>query len=532
MFKLKENDNSLAVINRLAKELSAKFTYHNLKKELTEHPDYPSMLALSDTLNSMKIKNLAVKIPINQLTEVPTPCIAALEGEERIFAVIESVKDNGVEWWHYEKGVIRQSIDDFRLNWKGSLILAEASDESIENNYLLNRRKEILRYLFQIISVAFCFTMLFQITKYLFQSSDATVFLFFICIKLIGLMVSILLLTYMFNENSEILRKICDVNEKGSCISVLQSKAATIWGLISWSEIGFFYFIGGLITLIIGLNETSVLNSLIYLNIIALPYTFYSIYYQKYIAKKWCVLCMTVQAILWLEFLVIIPYFKSNSISWDAIRLMVFSYGLPIALWYPLKTLINAYVQLPHFKQGLRRFQNNVEYFNHSLIQQQIMKPVNSSMPVIKIGNEKAKNGITLVINPFCSACSDEYTLFKSWIENNEELIYGQIVISNSNNSNDESNIFVKHLFSIDPIQQEYALNTWFNVSKQDFNHWGKLFPILKFNESASKIAQQHNDWSKESNIQYTPSLFINGFLLPELYSIEDVKRITTLIFI
>lgn len=37
-------------------------------------------------------------------------------------------------------------------------------------------------------------------------------------------------------------------------------------------------------------------------NLICLPFSFWSIWYQKFRAKAWCTLCLSVQAILWLLF--------------------------------------------------------------------------------------------------------------------------------------------------------------------------------------------------------------------------------------
>ncbi|MDR3220154.1 MAG: vitamin K epoxide reductase family protein, partial [Dysgonamonadaceae bacterium] len=40
------------------------------------------------------------------------------------------------------------------------------------------------------------------------------------------------------------------------------------------------------------------------INILALPYSFWSVWYQKFKAKQWCVLCLIVQVLLWLIFAV------------------------------------------------------------------------------------------------------------------------------------------------------------------------------------------------------------------------------------
>jgi hypothetical protein len=74
--------------------------------------------------------------------------------------------------------------------------------------------------------------------------------------------------------------------------------------LISWSEIGLFYFVGGFISLLVaGEQAASILLILAWMNVAALPYTIFSIYYQWGVAKQWCILCLTTQVLLIAEFI-------------------------------------------------------------------------------------------------------------------------------------------------------------------------------------------------------------------------------------
>ena len=42
-----------------------------------------------------------------------------------------------------------------------------------------------------------------------------------------------------------------------------------------------------------------VITCLAYMNIVAIPYTAYSLYYQKRVVKQWCPLCLAVLAVIW-----------------------------------------------------------------------------------------------------------------------------------------------------------------------------------------------------------------------------------------
>ena len=99
---------------------------------------------------------------------------------------------------------------------------------------------------------------------------------------------------------------LCQPGSKRDCNAILSSKAAKVFEGLTWSEVGFFYFAGTWLLLLFGGRSPFVWQILALLNIVSLPYTVYSIYYQARVAKKWCVLCCTIQALLWLEFFTII----------------------------------------------------------------------------------------------------------------------------------------------------------------------------------------------------------------------------------
>ena len=80
---------------------------------------------------------------------------------------------------------------------------------------------------------------------------------------------------------------------------MLETKASSFFGIFSWSEVGFTYFSVSLLALLIFPQWICYLAAC---NILCLPFTFWSIWYQKFRARNWCTLCVSVQATLWLLF--------------------------------------------------------------------------------------------------------------------------------------------------------------------------------------------------------------------------------------
>ena len=119
---------------------------------------------------------------------------------------------------------------------------------------------------------------------------------------LVGAAVGIMLLIYEIEQNNPTLRKVCSIGKKTSCSAILNSQGAKIFG-IHWSVIGVSYFLGGLLSLLVTGMSHDILIIGAWLSMLSLFYTVFSIYYQGFVIKQWCTLCLIVQGLLVLQFL-------------------------------------------------------------------------------------------------------------------------------------------------------------------------------------------------------------------------------------
>ena len=92
---------------------------------------------------------------------------------------------------------------------------------------------------------------------------------------------------------------VCSVVEAGGCDDILSTSASKFFGIFGWSEVGFAYFSVSLLCLLI---FPQFIGYLALINVICLPFSFWSVWYQKFKAKTWCTLCLCVQSMLWLLF--------------------------------------------------------------------------------------------------------------------------------------------------------------------------------------------------------------------------------------
>ena len=87
-------------------------------------------------------------------------------------------------------------------------------------------------------------------------------------------------------RKNRLVQGVCGFSAATSCDDVTESPAGNLFGWLQMSELGTFYFAGGFLTLAFAQfspEAGAVICFLIILNFLDLPYTFFSVYYLKYI---------------------------------------------------------------------------------------------------------------------------------------------------------------------------------------------------------------------------------------------------------
>ncbi len=197
------------------------------------------------------------------------------------------------------QGVLEQMpVDKFMSVCDGKVFCAYPAPESKEPDYAVHRRNEVMTHLRDIGLL----TGVFVLAVYLFISngiwrhvSTVLVMLLDIC----GLALTYMLVQKSLKIKNRAADKVCEVLQEGGCDTVLEMKASKFFGIFGWSEVGFSYFSVSLLTLMM---FPQWIGYLALCNLLCLPFTFWSIWYQKFRAKVWCTLCVSVQCSLWLLF--------------------------------------------------------------------------------------------------------------------------------------------------------------------------------------------------------------------------------------
>lgn len=256
---------------------------------------FKSLFGFSRLLKEYGIDNEAYQIADKlEIDRLDTPFMA--QGNQK-FVIVTSVTPDSVTYLT-ETGPVVSTRDNFFRRWNGVVLVAYPDENSIEPDYAAHRRAMIIdaaKKWILIASAAIIALYLFISSGLYADWSDVAL----LATNGAGLYVSYLLMLKTLNIKSRSADRACGFIETHGCDHVLSSAMSSFMGIFKWSEVGLAYFSVSLMTLLVFPEYT---NYLAFLNLFCLPYSFWSVWYQKTRAKAWCTLCLSVQALLWLSF--------------------------------------------------------------------------------------------------------------------------------------------------------------------------------------------------------------------------------------
>ncbi|MBC6109554.1 thioredoxin domain-containing protein [Pedobacter fastidiosus] len=515
--------NLVGVTQLLIKKLNAKVTAGTIENKLEDHPGYPNLLALSDCLDEWKIEHQVFQIQIDSYdpNDFMFPFLAHTKENTGRLILVEKIIDGTIYYSDELKKNNKMPEENFLFLWDGIVLHAKVTNQSEEKDFFQNRIKYALK------KIAFpLLIILGTLILYLLLSlhSFEIAYLILSVTKIAGVIISILLLSQSINSNNPFIQNLCGLTGKSDCNALLKSDAAKVTSWLSWSEVGFFYFAGSLLSLLININTLGILA---WLNVFVLPYTIYSISYQ-YRTKNWCVLCCSVQAILVLEFLLNISFSHFtgtfSNLSLLPISLII-GFLVPLLAWGLIKqSLLNA-SKIKPLQQQLKKFKYNSDLFKQSLTNQPRYAVPDELKPII-LGNRESEQAITIVSNPYCRPCSKAHKTIEDWLKQDENLKV-KIIFTNGGTFDDDRSKIVQHMTSLnlyaDEEIVETALSEWYGETNKVYNEWAKHYPIKK-TEDITDITKRQKEWCELAEINYTPTILVNGYKLPEPYRLDDLK--------
>lgn len=495
--------------------LGVKHTKYFTDKTYFEHPYKNTFYGLSDMLSQYNIENIGIRITDKDTVDnIETPFIAHIKDD---LVIVSSVDDYSVSLiWDRRRLSIPK--DSFIELWTGDIIIAEKNANSCEPDYLSHKKVEKVECINNGALLLLCFLLFFTL---LFKKHSVW-HLIALLLYVIGTYSSFLLVLKQTKVNDDLSDRICSLFiPSAHCGNLLDGEASKFLGAISWSDVGLGYFISGIITI---LFFPYLYCYAAILNAFALPFTIWSIRYQ-FREKQWCSLCILVQLLQWLLFFcnIIGKQFVLSPISfYDVVYLAV--------VWFCPFLVINVVVWN---LERLKRSNDFIYKYNHlrclnnvfsANLHQQKKYDVSSDISSIIIGHSSSPYTLTVLTNPHCQPCAIMHDRIETMIKNTNIKI--QYIFSSFNEDLDESNRIIVSAYQKHPTLARELLIDWFHWGKDHVDEYSKKYECEPNLYEVQEECLRHKNWKKSADISVTPTVLLNGYLLPSEYQIEDLHHI------
>lgn len=490
--------------------------------QIQSHPDYPSILAIADTLTFFNIGNVVVRIDKAGIELGPERFVVLLTEENNKSShdpklyFVEQVSDDR---YFCTKDKMRNEITKSELEsrWKGIVLLIEKNETECTTNAKRNNLFWVLPSL--------CIGLFLSIQ---FMSEEELQTKLFFIYPIIGILFSVAALKDLFGTKSKLINSFCNITSTASCSSVTGSKKWKVFSFVDLRSLSIVFYTSQLVALFLFLFSNSVYEYFYIQKILlfcAIPVIVLSVYYQKFIEKKWCPICLAIISILILE-LTTLLLFQENSyvISVKSVVFFGFVFFDTVFIWSLLKATLEKQKELKEFQLTGNRFMRNYEVFKNTLLAKSSIDLPSS--PII-LGNKESDTEITIITSPFCGHCENAHKILDKILNASPDnlkikLIFNAII----DTLDEEKKFFFRILMSIYLTKGDSsfleALNYWFET--RNLKDWIKRYEVAFDSEQIDSIYKEQNNWCKNNDFNFTPVIFINGFEYPKVYSKESLE--------
>jgi uncharacterized membrane protein len=492
-----------------------------LKEKLVHHHSYPSLLSISETLKYFDPGMEAYKVNTGSILDLSPPFLAHCPREEGGLVIVESVQqDKTITWYSALAAKRTDTIEKFSTNWSG-IVLMPGTKRSHKRRSLhgMAGQWKLPRHLLLPFFAAFLL-----ISFFLIQAPPVPVTTFFVfALAAFGIYASWLLIlqTVSMEEGGQ---GVCKDSKRISCDSILQSKAAKLFGVFRWADIGFVYFSWVLLNILFSNDKQALLAFLSVVSTLAVGYPVFSIFYQSFIARKWCVLCMVVQVLLIAHFLLLLPFLSIPSLP--VIFILQTSLFL-LASIFILGFLYPFIRHSVHFRLNRKLVEAVKEdpIVLRQLISSQASVDTTALPMDLLLGNAEAEHKLIFVSNPYCAHCAKTFVRI--------ERLYRKF----------PGRLSVNIVFKI-PASEKHAaaaramIDLYFQAgSDSAIDGWLELYQNPKKNLAApaeetaagisyNTILESHQVWCDSNGIKSTPTLVYNKNILPNFLKVDDLALI------
>lgn len=506
----------IILVEKLLKKNKISFDKKELTFQIQSHPSYPSLHSITGVLDHFNIENIAADVPVNANTLIQLPDCFIAQTETNFNKDLVLVNREKLEYsiLNSENKKEKISETEFLKKFTG-IIVAVEQDEKYTRPKSNSNSLKILSFSLSILLVSF----------FIYKNSTHWYTIAYFGLSIIGIITSIAIIKQELGLKTSIGDAFCSGHsEKKDCDAVLTSKGAEIFKDYKLSDLSILYFAGLSILTFVQISNLKISFTI---SLFAIPATLYSLYYQYAIVKKWCLLCLSIVAVLLVQALfslitsTYINNFNPNDIL--VFGIIVFSVLL---IWNYIKPLFIDVTNLKKEKIESVKFKRNYTLFESLLSKSPKLNTELTNSKEIIFGNINSNLEITLITNPFCGHCKPVHSHINEILHRYHNNVKVKIRF-NANAKNEDDNLtkITARLIEIYNTKGEkeclLAMDDIYNDNKPEIwlNKWEncteKGIYLLEL--------EKESDWCKSKAINFTPEILINGKSFPKEYNRTDL---------
>lgn len=486
---------------------SQKLEFEDLFKS---HPNYPSLFAITDSLDLLSIMNMAVVVPKEQLIELPDSFLAIFNHD--LVLVFKTNTEISIVKENKEKQDL--SFIEFIGNWSGVVIVIEPNETVVKERVKVSVSG--LQYIlsgFLLIGVSVLY------------NNYAIYDFVFLLTSMVGLFFSILIIQENLGFSNDIVSKFCNISSNTSCDSVIRSDKGFINKWLSFSDLPLLFFSINTFSLLFQPSHSSAVAG--FLSFISIPVIAYSIWIQKIQLKKWCLLCLVIAAIVIVQsfvwFFMVQPF---SDIVFFVPFAYLFSMIVIVSLWLALKPILENKIKMEKSMNELIKFKRNYVFFDFLSKEIPVLGGF-EKLEGLQFGNKSSSLNLTLIISPSCSHCHTAFKDAFDMVAKFPDKIRLTVLFNvNPENNDNPYKVVVERLFTINNVDQdkmEEAISDW-HIKKIGLDAWKDKWYGDSISMKVNHEIQKQYDWCEENKFNYTPVKLINNKLFPNEYEISELK--------
>lgn len=491
-----------------------------LQELLEETPYLQSLMGIGLVLSKYNIANECVRfLDKSELEADLCPNIIIYDNS---FAIVYDCNHDSVRLYSESIGETTIDKSEFLKKWNGVALLIQPDSKSSEPDYD-NRKRHSGLSSFKQYALSIGMTALFCVGAIINPNHFQWTWWAIICLNVMGLYVAFMLLQKQLHIPNKFADKLCGIAKESHCETVTNSDGGELFGLVKLSEVGSAFFFVNLVTLIFSPQ------SLYLLAIVAacvLPFSFWSIWYQKFKAKSWCVLCLITLAIMWLQASVYLigGIYKLYDINWLTIIELLAGYVVAVLSINKIMDLFEIKSKARMWHREYNRLKVNDKVINAFELGAATFNTEKETCSSLFFGNPDAPTQITVFSNPYCFPCAIMHERIKDLPGNAVRVNYVMSYFPSKGSS-------INH-YIIAAYQQLGPEKTWDLMTRwyeSDKTIGDKFFKDLGLDITSKDVIsefEKHEKWKQNDRLYGTPTVIVNGREIVYPYVVEDYMYI------